>query len=305
MKAGDRTIADWRARGASSYDITAYSVQNGPIYPVYRATFVGGCKGIPQAGREVIGTRFQYDARGNFISSWTIAPDTSRAELEVSRGVAGGKRHYIYRDKELDSIRYFDKVGKLRGATHLGGTVCINFSNFYVLELNDIFQGYSQGSPYLYDTLIHRGYDSLGRLQFRTLRTSDSTVDEAYFPNGNLKSKHECAERKGEGCLTYIRNEWRADGKPYIAQFRNGNRYIHRLYHENGNLMTESYYRGAKLDTLYRAWHENGRVRLRIEYDMGLEVKVQEYDSLGNEVEPKPYGPAMEDEAEDEAEEGS
>lgn len=279
---------------------------------IYRSGFVGGCQNIPQAGREIIGSRFQYDEKGNFISRWEISPDTSHAVLEIDMPrnrspripypLFGGngkqieatfwrptprRIQYIYTRQKLDSVIRFDSLGRLDQITTLKGDVCINFSGFYFAEIADFGVGFSQGGPYLYDTLIHERFARPeGHRTLRLERTRDSVIDIDFYHNGKEKRRFRCGITNDKLCANGLLSEWYESGQPKILQSFQGKRRIHRHFFENGGLMTESVYAGVKLDSVYRMWHENGNLRMRVEYDLGREIKSQEWDESGKEVPP-------------------
>jgi hypothetical protein len=254
---------------------------------IYYSDFIGGCKNIPQAGTERIGTRFKYDKHGNFLSKWDINADSSLAiyteRLNFGKSIESAK--YIYRDGNLDSIIYMDDSMRVSQVSDFGGKVCINFSESYIAYLNGYFLGYDQGSPYLYDTLFQEIFDpKTANLSTRIVRTPDSTIETSFFKSGRLSRKLQCRVSSNEHCKTNVLNEWFENGKPSAEEGPVGSHIVHRHYYENGNLMTESFYKGTKLDSVYKSWHENGKLNQRIAYDMGRETKVEEWDEKGKQT---------------------
>src|SRR3954464_7164973 len=70
-----KRMGNWEAKG-QVLGVTVYDYDGNQIY---YSDFIGGCKNIPQAGNEVLGTRFRYDKNGNFMSKWEISDDSSHA----------------------------------------------------------------------------------------------------------------------------------------------------------------------------------------------------------------------------------
>ncbi|MDB5050899.1 MAG: hypothetical protein JWO30_3970 [Fibrobacteres bacterium] len=254
---------------------------------VYAADFKGGCKSISQVGTESIGTRFRYDKSGGVVSNWEISPDSERSVYteRLGSGKETETAKYIYKYMNLDSIVYSDSSGRVVHVDDFGGQVCINFSQFYVAFLNRYYAATGQGAPYLYDTLIHDEYfPESGKLSLRVVNKPDATIRTSYHKNGNIKSRNECAIENGAACKVDFVNEWFESGKPSVEQGRIGTRVFHRHYFENGKPMTESFYKGTKLDSTYRSWFENGNLNQRIEYKLGIELKIEEWDQSGKKL---------------------
>jgi hypothetical protein len=265
------------------FNATVYDLKGRTIY---NSDFVGGCKGLPQSGSEVIGTRFRYDSAGNFASHWEIAPDTSRAVYfeRTPWGVEGDSARYVYTDKKLDSI-YIYSHGPGRGHDQTviiySGHVCINFGPGYISHLNGVIFALNQGSPFLYDSMVFDNTDSKGRLLGHIVHTQDSIVEIGFHKDGKIGRTLHCRVGRNESC---VKNEWFESGKPSVEEKPVGGHMMHRHYYENGNPMTESFYKGTKLDSIYRSWHENGKLGERVEYKMGVEVKNEKWDEKGAPV---------------------
>ncbi|MBW8888425.1 MAG: hypothetical protein JF616_11775 [Fibrobacteres bacterium] len=254
---------------------------------IYSSDFRGGCKGIPEAGYELIGTKFKYDSLGNFASKWEIAPDTSRSVFTEFHGHGKGTRstRYIYKYANLDSIVFLDSLDRVFHVDDFGGQVCINFSETYIGTLNGFYMIYSQGKPYLYDTAVRDDYShETGKLLLRHVEKADSIIQLSYYKNGNLKSRTECKTELGAGCKTSLMNEWFESGKVSVEQKPVGSRVVHRHFFENGKTMTESFYAGTKLDSTYRSWFEDGKLNQKIEYRLGEELKNEEWDKDGKKI---------------------
>lgn len=267
------------------FGVTVFDLQGNTIYA---SDFKGGCKGIPQAGYELIGTRFKYDKSGNFISKWDVTPDTSRSVYTESfqRGNTAGTARFIYKYAELDSIVHSDSLDRITHVDDYGGQVCLNFSDAYIGMLNGYFMLYGQGRPYLYDTAVHEDFfPETGGLSFRNANRPDSSIQTYYYKNGKVKSRSGCKLEQGRGCLHAFTNEWFESGAPSVVRMQAGKRTVHRHFFENGKPMTESFYTGTKLDSTYRSWFEDGTLNQRIEYRLGVELKNEEWDQSGKQIQ--------------------
>jgi hypothetical protein len=283
MMINGKRMASFEDRG-DHFNATVFDLKGRTIYA---SDFRGGCKGIPQAGYELIGTKFRYDTLGNFISKWEIAPDTSRSVFTEYLGYwkGAGSARYIYKYANLDSVVFLDSLDRVTHVDHYGGQVCLNFSEVYIGNLNRFFLFYGQGKPYLYDTAVHDDYaPETGKLVYRNMDRPDSIIQVSYHKNGNVKSRTECSVRSGTECKSPLVNEWFESGKPSVEQRRVGSRVVHRHFFPNGKTMTESFYVGTKLDSTYRSWYEDGTLNQRIEYRLGAEVKNEEWDKDGKRI---------------------
>lgn len=259
----------------------------------YVSRFIGGCDHKPGRGHEVPGSKVEYDGNGKIISSWAFSPDSQRAVY--TRRMDDGIGRYrlelqVHRQGIIDSIIHVDAAGDTQSISDYQGKGCLELSPYYP---GGYFQGFfmlKQGLPYWYDTLTHTTFEK-GKVSSRNFHSPDSIIDLAFFPNGNLRRRYECAVGKHGICGVGYTTEYRESGRLYIEQRQiSETRKVHRHYYENGNLMTESHYHGTKLDSLYTSWHENGKVHQKILHSMGKELEILEWDEQGKPI-PGKRGP--------------
>jgi hypothetical protein len=285
-----RHLADLEPKGAV-VGVTAYGADGRRDY---ESDYEAGCKGNPTlGGHEVPGSAFRYDREGNILSHWDIDPDTAHARYSESWKDAEGHRYareFRYRGRNLDSLietapAFPSMRGEVRTVYDFGGTTCIHMSWEYFEFLHESFLHLTPGSPFIYDTLVMARYDTAGALVQRFERRPDSLIDSSFGQGRVPLSLTRCGLVDDERCERYTRREWFKTGKPSAEEAdAGGGRRVHRHWYENGQLMTESFYKGTKLDGIYRSWHENGRLNRRIEYAMGAELRSEEWDAEGKPV---------------------
>ncbi len=287
--------------GSPVIDLTVFNEDGDKVYA---SDFLGGCNGIPQAGKEIIGSRTRFDKEGEFQSKWEIDHDTVRAVYTEKFPVykmpvpAGGKlvapsprliylqtAKYVYRRQNIDSIVFTDDSNRVTAVANFGGKVCINLSPLYYSYLNGQRMGFGKGQPYLYDTLVLEDFNpATGKLSMHTYQGPDSIIQTSYHKNGKMSKVYRCALEDNDYCKTGNTTEWFENGHKSTEEGHAGSHIVHRHYWEAGGPSTESFYIGTKLDSTYRSWHENGTLYQRIEYAMGQETKSEEWDEKGKKI---------------------